>query len=104
MKNKDLNKYLDVLINKIWKIMPLMQENQENALKYIKSLNVELKGAKNYFSSTYFTSIVFSIDGLSSGITDYNVVRAKVLECINYVNRIKKEIKGIEESPRTLMT
>jgi hypothetical protein len=87
----DKKQYSKRLINKIFKYLPLIEEDRENAKKYLKSLIVELEGSLQYFEDDYYLQdILFSLNGLQN-VTDHNVVRSKIFECINLVNKILKD-------------
>jgi hypothetical protein len=87
----NIKTYSEDLVNRVFKILPLIEENPEHAKKYISSLVVELQGAVSLFEdNNYLTRILFSIEGIQT-VTDYNVVRRKVFECINLINKMKEE-------------
>ena len=89
----NIQHYSEKLVNRVFKILPLIEENPENAKKYISSLVVELHGAVNLFEENdYLTRILCSIEGIKE-VTDYNIVRRKVFECIDLINKIAKEEK-----------
>lgn len=94
-KLNDINfdKYLDKMINRIFKILPLLEQNDENVDKYVDSLLIELNGGIRYFENNAdYISVIFSLQGVA-GTKDYNVWRSKIFECIGSVNKIKKEVK-----------
>lgn len=96
-KNINLDDYLDKLVGKIFKILPLLEENPTNAKKYLNSLTIELEGMiKNYSDDSYIVSTLFSLQGIKS-ITDYNVCRKTVFDCLNNINNLKSKIKNSEE-------
>lgn len=96
MRNEiNLNEYTDKLVGRIYKILPLIESDKDNAKKYLNNLLVELNGANKYFDNINFTRIIFSLEGMKN-ITDYNIVRSKIFECINLVNKIKKIQKEVK--------
>jgi hypothetical protein len=95
MINKDINldDYLDKLVGKIFKILPLLEENPVNAKKYLNSLTIELDGmTKNYSDDSYIVSTLFSLQGIKS-ITDYNICRKTVFDCLDNINKLKTKLK-----------
>lgn len=89
--NKDINleDYLDKLVGKIFKILPLLEENPENAKKYLISLINELEGmTSNYSHDSYIVSTLFSLQGIRFN-TDYNIWRKTVFDCLNNVKHLK---------------
>ena len=92
-KNINLNDYLDKLVGKIFKILPLLEENPINAKKYMVSIINELEGAtRNYTDDSYMVSTLFSLQGIKS-VTDYNVCRKTIFDCINNINNLKIKMK-----------
>lgn len=92
--NINLDDYLDKLVGKIFKILPLLEENPINAKKYLNSLTIELEGAtRNYSNDSYLVSTLFSLQGIKS-VTDYNVCRKTVFDCIEYINKLKNKVRN----------
>lgn len=78
----ELNEFCDKLVGRIYKILPLIEEDKENAKKYLNSLIVELDGANEHFENkSNFQSILFSLEGIKN-ITDYNVCRKRFLNVL----------------------
>lgn len=89
----DLTNYLDQLVNKIYKALCILEENPNNAKKYLDSLTIELDGMTQYYSDdSYIVSTLFSLQGVKQ-CTDYNVWRKVVFESINNVNKLKQKLK-----------
>lgn len=92
--NINLDDYLDKLVGKIFKILPLLEENPINAKKYLNSLTIELDGMTKYYSDdSYIVSTLFSLQGIKS-VTDYNVCRKTVFDCIEYINKLKNKVRN----------
>ncbi|MFA5559525.1 MAG: hypothetical protein WDA59_08790 [Methanofastidiosum sp.] len=90
----NLNNYLDRLVGKIYKALCILEENPENAKKYLNSLTVELDGFTHYYSDdSYIISTLFSLQGIKQ-CTDHNVWRKTVLECIDNVNKLKAKLNN----------
>jgi hypothetical protein len=90
--NMKLDKYCDRLVGRVYKLLCIREEDAQNAKKYLESFLVELKGASKYFgNNSYFASLIFSLEGIRD-VTDYNLYKRKIFECINIVNKIKKEL------------
>ena len=96
-KNINLDDYLDKLVGKIFKILPLLEENPINARKYLSSLTIELEGmTQNYCEDSYIVSTLFSLQGIKQ-CTDYNVCRKTVFDCLNNINNLKSKMKNLEK-------
>jgi hypothetical protein len=92
-KNINLNDYLDKLVGRVYKILPLLEEDPVNAKKYMSSLINELEGAtSNYSDDSYLVSTLFSLQGVRT-TTDYNILRKTVFECLDNVNKLKAKLK-----------
>jgi hypothetical protein len=96
--NINLDDYLDKLVGKIFKILPLLEENPTNAKKYLNSLTIELDGMTQCYSDdSYIISTLFSLQGIKT-VTDYNVCRKTVFDCLNNINNLKSKLKKKEEN------
>jgi len=96
----DLYKYGNSIIQRMFKILDLtkMAKNDndfKNIERFIEKLIIEIEGSSNYYSEVKYgnqlTSVVMKLNGIKT-ITDYNVRKAIVLDSIEIVNRIIKEI------------
>jgi len=88
----DIKNYTDRLVGRIYKLLCIREENPQHAIKYLENLLVELRGARKTFNyNSYFVSILFSLEGMQE-VTDYNLYRRKVFECIDLVNKLKKDL------------
>lgn len=87
-----IEEYLDKLVNKIFKLLPLKEENNSTLDKYHYSLMLELIGFCNIFTEFQerieIVSLLASLESLLliSSIEDY---KRKVFECINIAKKIK---------------
>lgn len=84
--------YLESLVNKVFKLLPLREQKSETLSLYHESLMFELTGFSSVFInigiSSEYVSLISSLEGLLS-IHDLGAYRRKVFECINTVKRIK---------------
>ena len=82
-------KYYITLINRIWKILPIYEENQTNFYKYSKSIYLELKGNEDKYVEIEI--IRNKINGLIEEDRfkiDHTIVRSTILECISVLDRM----------------
>lgn len=90
--------HLDGLINKLFKIIPLKENNDKNLDRYIDSLCVDLLGSSFTFrellKNQNYITIVNTIEYLR--VYEYDFVKCKreVFKCISLVEKIKKELCG----------
>ncbi len=91
-KERDLTKYLDQLVNSIFKALCILEENPQNAVKYLDSLTIELDGMSQFYSEDpYIIRTLFSLQGIKQ-CTDYNLWRKTVFECISNVNKLQVKL------------
>lgn len=96
----DLYSYGNSLIKRLFTVLDLTkdaktQEDFDNIEKFIEKLEVETKGSVSYYSNVKYgdqmNSVVMKISGVKS-ISDYNLRRKVVLDSIEIINRIIKEL------------
>lgn len=96
----DLYSYGNSLIKRLFTVLDLTkeattQEDFDNIKKFIEKLEVEVKGCVPYYSSTKYgdqlNSVVMKISGVKS-VSDYNLRRKVVLDSIEIINRVIKEL------------
>jgi hypothetical protein len=88
-----LQKYIERLVNKVFKLLPLKQENNPTLVEYHKSLMLELNGANSLVlalqEDANFMCLICSLESLLF-VDDFPVYRRKVLECINICKKLVK--------------
>ncbi len=80
----DKKYYID-LIGRIYKILPLYEENENNFRIYVEGVYIEMCG-NNDFSE--IKQIRNKIRGLGIADVSHNAVRRTVFECINIIDKI----------------
>ena len=87
-------KYLEALIGKLYKLLPLAEEKNEYLGDYIGSLYLELVGSCKLFpelaGNTYYASIICTVASLTKCIEDFRVYRREVFKAIHLVRDIQK--------------
>lgn len=92
--------YFDYLIDKIFKILPLFEEQNKGLSQNIDSLvDYELKGLQIYLiemgKSNDFTSLLLTLKSLSQHISDdkmdHKELRREVFKCITIVRKLKEK-------------
>lgn len=98
-KNSMLNHYFGTLIDRIFKILPLYEEENEGLFKYTHSLLFELYGLQYVVEgmdvdSEYIT-LLATLESLSDEVTifdDSEIVKREVFKCIGVINRIREKM------------
>ena len=82
------NKYKKSLINRIWAILPMKEENNETLNQYIESLNSELMMNISVFEkSEHIITVVCLLEHVMLE-TEHDVYRKEILRCCNILSRL----------------
>lgn len=98
--DKAIRKYLQLVINKIFKILPLYEENNETLEVYIESLILEVKGFIAVYGSvgvTEYISVVSTLEGIQKKVQEEGnqpTVKREVFKTIDTVNKIRHMLEG----------
>ena len=96
----DLYTYGNSLIKRLFTVLDLTkeaksQEDFDNIEKFIEKLEVEANGSVSYYANSKYgdqmNSVVMKISGIKS-VSDYNLRRKVVLDSIEIINRVIKEL------------
>lgn len=82
------DKYRKSLINRIWAILPMKEENSSTLEQYIESLNSELMMNISVFEkSEYIITVICLLEHVMIE-QDHDVYRKEVLRCCNMLSRL----------------
>lgn len=99
--NPYLANYFSMLIGRVWKILPMGEENNRHLKSYMESLQRELMGNMNLVETlkydSYFISLLNKIEFLISSEYNHKIYRKEVFECVELVKKIKT--RYFEEKP-----
>ncbi len=79
-------KYLELLPNKIWKVLPL-SEKDEGYKKYLKRLLDDISNINDLFDCI-FTDILIKLNVIYNEELNHSEIKSRVLECTNEVERL----------------
>ena len=101
IKNNTISSRLQSLINQIYKLLPVRQENSDWQ-KPLQTILEQLSGMQrliNYSNSQSFFSLLNKLEGLFTLINedDFLCYRRTIFECLSLISSIRKEI---EECPQ----
>lgn len=96
--------YTLLLIDRIYKILPLFEEKNEGLFRYIQSLIYELDGLFHVIvslkSNAEYLSLVATLEALSDDLivfsSEKDIVKREVFRCIDIVKRIEKATESGE--------
>lgn len=88
ISDENIKDYCNTLVNKIFKLLALRDENDPTRFKYHKSLMYELAGADELLiEDTYFTSLLVNLEYIYL-IEDKEDFKSKIFGCISMVKKI----------------
>lgn len=100
LPNEVVMSYLDGLIGKVWKVLPLKDANSNTIEKYLKSLLRELVGNKELVFKLKDNQDISSILGTLQNLInedDSSVYRSDVFKVINLIKRLKESLNGDDQ-------
>ena len=93
--NSNCYSYLNHLVNRIYKILPLKESNSPTLDSYLQSLELELKGFKPFNTIIKNDPIVLSVFNILEFIKNedcpHDVYKKEVFRCINIIQKINKK-------------
>lgn len=88
VEEQDLDRYLSVVKNKIYKLLPLREEGLEWE-KFLHSILVELSGCNKLFNKKIeLISILSKLEALSD-LEDFMSYRKIIFECLNSMDDLR---------------
>lgn len=90
-----INDYLNDIIGKIYKVLPLKEEGNSYLSEYLDSLLIQLKGAETTYlllsSNPRYISIVNCIQYFCDNDFTSRQCKREVFRCIESIKQIQKE-------------
>lgn len=84
--------YFNFLIGRVWKILPMWEENNEDLKSYMESLQRELIGninlVKEIKCDSYFITLLSKLEYLINEEYTHEICRKEVFECVDIVKKI----------------
>ena len=84
----DIDKNVKRLTNQLWKLIP-MRENNEDWLKQLDTVIIEVAGLSNIFEGSAFLQLLAKLEGLRTVDINFDLYRKTVFECISLLRSIK---------------
>lgn len=101
MNNKKLSIYLNSVVNSVFKILPLYEEQNEGVTTYVESLIFELDGLQDIIMiehSYEYISLLSTLSSVKKELEKENnrkpIIKREVFKCINI---IKNMVGKLEE-------
>lgn len=93
-RDEAVEKYLGVLINQFFKILPIKESGEKTLVVYMKSLRNELLGFEALFTElrddAYLTSLTAILQYLIDNDPDVAEVKTEVFKAIDICKKLKK--------------
>jgi hypothetical protein len=80
------------LTNQLWKLIP-MREHEENWLKQLDTVTIEIAGLNEIFEGPQFLQILCKLEGLKIVETEFELYRKTVFECISLLQELNRDIR-----------
>ncbi len=84
--------YLNFLINRVYKILPISEDEPVTLKSYLDSLVLELLGSKDLIlklkKDASFLSLIATLQSLSENQYSHNVIRSEVFKCIDIIKKL----------------
>ena len=92
LPDKHFYNYFNYVIGKVWKILPMTEENNKDLKKHMESLQRELIGKMYLIEDLrcdgYFLTLLNKIEYLINEEYTHEVCRSEVFACISIINKI----------------
>lgn len=92
------NNYVEFLIGKIYKILPMQENNDITLHKYMINLQKELIGnmelIQEYKKNSYFLSLLNKIEYMICNKCDNNECKTIVFDCIDIIKKMRWRDNG----------
>ena len=89
--------FLDGLVGKVYKILPLSESDNSYLNDYLDSLLIQLNGAFATYpvlsKSDKYVSIVNTINFFSNNKISHKQCKREVFKCIDIIGKLKSEVK-----------
>ena len=90
-----LSEYFRILINRIFKILPLRQEHILTLDRYVDNLIIELSGGENFLlNQGIYIELINNLE-VFHDLTEVRDIKKQVFRCIDICNKIIKKLEGI---------
>ena len=88
--------YLESLVGKFFKIMPMNEKNDDTLKVYLESFKVDLLGKKSLIialnNNAYFLDLISSVQYLIDNDVDVNTCNREVKKCIGIVKKLRAKL------------
>lgn len=91
-----IHNFLSGLIGSVYKILPLMEDENSYLSEYLDSLKIQLNGAKETYpelsSNVQYIYIINTIEYFCNNNFTLKQCKREVFKCIRNINKIREEV------------
>lgn len=84
--------YLNFLINRVYKILPISETEPETLKSYLDSLILELVGSKDLIlklkKDAIFLSLIATLQSLSENKYSHSTIKSQTFKCIDIIKKL----------------
>lgn len=104
LPDEALLKYLDFLVGKFFKILPLKEQREETLCSYLESLQREMIGNKSLIpvlkNHPDFITLLNTLEYfITNKDVKHSVYRKEVFKCINIIKKLQRDIFDKDGEP-----
>ena len=95
IEDKVLIDYFVMLVGRIYKMLPMLEKNDESLDSYFQSLMSEIAGGNQLIlQDKYFLKLLFLLESLEMAKkeNDYKLYRSYIFKCTNLCQRIVEDL------------
>ena len=90
--------YLNFLVNRVYKILPISEDEPETLQSYLDSLILELVGSKDLIlklkKDANFLSLIATLQSLSENKYSHRVIKSETFKCIDIIKKLINKIQN----------
>lgn len=96
-----LDNYLDEMVNKFFKILPMKESNEPSLYEYMSSLQVELIGCEGVIKALHedarYLTLISILQYLIDNDCEVKVVKREVFKAISLCKKLRKKYSDTKE-------
>lgn len=91
INNKQVIAYFDKLVNRVFKILPMSEENSDTIDEYVNSLVRELIGNSKILYGEELLIVVGTLKGLP--YENHKLLKSDIFKAIDIIEKVKKRVE-----------
>jgi len=91
-----ISSYFRALVGKIFKILPMYEEDNATLSVYLRSLMLEMAGGSKFIDDKDILELIVNLEGMLF-VKDHKELRSQVFKCTNICTQLANKYDGKEE-------